>query len=189
MKNQTLQSPDRWSPPPSSFIKLNFDGASKGNPGPAGEGGVFRNSQGEILHIYTINLGHSTNNASKLNAMVKGLNITLHKGFHKLILEGDSNLVIKICNKLLNGAPPCKISQRWRLSAIIEALPTTLHSLDVLLPSHIRRKSSKVADHLANVNVERSINILSDNWDNIKDVQLGEECATLANQDYADACE
>ena len=109
MMNQIPQSPDRWSPPPSSFIKLNFEGAFKGNLGPAGGGGVFRNSQGEILHIYTINLGHTTNNAAKINAMVKGLNIAIHKGYHKLILEGDSSLVITIYNKLLNGTPPCKV--------------------------------------------------------------------------------
>ena len=100
---------------PSSFIKLNFDGASKGNPGPAGGEGVFRNSQGEILHIYTINLGHSTNNSAELNAMVKGLNIAIYKGFEKLILEGDSSLVITIYHKLLNDTPPCKVSQSWRL--------------------------------------------------------------------------
>lgn len=189
MRNQAPQSPEQWSPPPSSLIKLNLNGASKGNPGPAGSGGVFRNSQGEILHIYTINLGHSTNNAAKLNAMVKGLNIALHRGFHKLILEGDSSLVITICNKLLNGTPPCKVSQSWRLSAIIEALPTTLRSIDMLLPSHIQRKANNVADHLANVGVESSISTLNDSWDNIRDMQLGDECATLANQDYADACE
>lgn len=125
MKNQILQSPDRWSPPPSSFIKLNFNGASKGNPGPAGGGGVFQNSQVEILHIYTINLGHSTNNATELNAMVKGLNIAIYKGFQKLILEGDSSLVITICRKLMNETPSCKVSQRWHLSAIIPHTPTS----------------------------------------------------------------
>ena len=123
MRNQTPQSPERWSLPPSSFIKLNFNGASKGNPRPQCKGGVFKNSKGEILHIYTINLGHSTNNAAELNAMVNGLNISLHKGFHKLILEGDSNLVITIYNKLLNDTPPCKVSEIWHLSAIIECFP------------------------------------------------------------------
>jgi hypothetical protein len=34
-------SPSSWSPPPAHFIKVNFDGASKGNPGPAGYGVVL----------------------------------------------------------------------------------------------------------------------------------------------------
>jgi hypothetical protein len=28
-----VSTPSEWSPPPQGFIKLNFDGASKGNPG------------------------------------------------------------------------------------------------------------------------------------------------------------
>ena len=84
MTNQISWIPDGWSLSPSSFINLNFDGASKGNLGPTGGGGVFWNSQGEILHIYTINLGHSTNNVAELNAMVKGLNIAKYKGFQNL---------------------------------------------------------------------------------------------------------
>jgi hypothetical protein len=37
-----LSSPLIWSPPPAGFIKLNFNGASKGNPGLERLGGVFR---------------------------------------------------------------------------------------------------------------------------------------------------
>jgi hypothetical protein len=32
---------EHWSPPQPGFIKLNYDGASKGNPGQAGAGGIF----------------------------------------------------------------------------------------------------------------------------------------------------
>jgi hypothetical protein len=42
-------SPTSWLPPPKDFIKLNFDGASKGNPGPAGYGIVFRSPDGVLL--------------------------------------------------------------------------------------------------------------------------------------------
>jgi hypothetical protein len=57
-------SPSFWSPPPEDFIKLNFDRASKVNPGAAGYGVVFRNHQGHILLISEGSLGHSTNNAT-----------------------------------------------------------------------------------------------------------------------------
>jgi hypothetical protein len=42
-------SPSFWSPPPEDFVKLNFDGASKGNPGAAGYGVVFRDSRAAFL--------------------------------------------------------------------------------------------------------------------------------------------
>ncbi|KAL0410603.1 UNVERIFIED_CONTAM: hypothetical protein Slati_3650000 [Sesamum latifolium] len=35
----------RWLPPPNGFWKLNSDGASKGNPGPSGAGGLIRDSR------------------------------------------------------------------------------------------------------------------------------------------------
>jgi len=43
---------DTWIPPPKHIFKLNFNGASKGNPGNAGYGGIFRNHEGSPLLIY-----------------------------------------------------------------------------------------------------------------------------------------
>ena len=37
----TPRSPDKWEPSPQGSLKLNFDGASKGNPGEAGFGDVI----------------------------------------------------------------------------------------------------------------------------------------------------
>lgn len=61
-----MSSPSLWCTPPSGFIKLKFNGASKGNPGPAGCGGVFKNSLGIILYIYIGSLGHECNNTTEL---------------------------------------------------------------------------------------------------------------------------
>ena len=55
-----------WSPPPTSFHKLNFDGASRGNPGPVGIGDVLRDYEGEIQHIFSQSLGEGTNNEMDL---------------------------------------------------------------------------------------------------------------------------
>eukprot|EP00253_Pinus_taeda_P031183 PITA_31183 len=50
-------SPSRWTPPPLNTYLLNFDGASKGNPGNTGYGGAIRNSQGQPLTIYYGSIG------------------------------------------------------------------------------------------------------------------------------------
>lgn len=60
---------DKWSPLEQGIIKLNYDGAAKGNPKLAGFGGVFRNAQGRILWIYEGNIGSSTNNVAELHAL------------------------------------------------------------------------------------------------------------------------
>lgn len=44
-------------PPPHGFLKVNIDGASKGNPGLAGFGGVIRDEQGQIKEIFHGHLG------------------------------------------------------------------------------------------------------------------------------------
>lgn len=59
-------SPLHWSPPPEGVFKLNFDGASKGNPGPAGFGGIVRNSRGETQLIYYGSIGWDSNNSAEL---------------------------------------------------------------------------------------------------------------------------
>ena len=58
-----------WHPPLEGYLKYNIDGASKGNPGTAGYGGVLRNAEGSIISIFHCHLGTATNNMVELMAM------------------------------------------------------------------------------------------------------------------------
>ena len=60
-------SPNHWSPPPSSTFKLKFDGGSKGNLGPTRFGGAIRIYQGQIQGIFWGSLGFSSNNTVELD--------------------------------------------------------------------------------------------------------------------------
>jgi hypothetical protein len=70
-----LNSPTTWTPPPIGFIKNNFDGASKGNSGPASFRAVLRNSNGEIIHLTTGFLGSNTNNVAELWSLLRGIKV------------------------------------------------------------------------------------------------------------------
>lgn len=59
-------SPRKWTPPPHNMIQLNFDGASKGNLGRAGYGGIFWDHKGKTLLIFMGSIGWDTNNLAKL---------------------------------------------------------------------------------------------------------------------------
>ncbi|XP_026415838.1 uncharacterized protein LOC113311208 [Papaver somniferum] len=48
---------DQQEPPPPNWIKINTDGAVKGNPGPAGTGCVCRDNTGKIILIIAAPLG------------------------------------------------------------------------------------------------------------------------------------
>jgi len=66
---------DFWHPPPQGFMKFNIDGASKGNLGTAGYGGVLRDENGCIHFIFHFHLGRATNNMAELIALEKSLDI------------------------------------------------------------------------------------------------------------------
>jgi hypothetical protein len=72
-KTHREPSPTMWKAPETGYHKMNFDGASKGNPGPAGYGAVIRNNKGEILHIVAGSIGHNTNNATEIWGLLRGL--------------------------------------------------------------------------------------------------------------------
>ena len=77
-------------PPTKGLLKLNFDGASKGNPCLSGFGGIFRNHAGKILLIYHGNIGHNSNKATELEGLITRIEISIEGNFFPLIAEGDS---------------------------------------------------------------------------------------------------
>ncbi|XP_024994802.1 uncharacterized protein LOC112528110 isoform X2 [Cynara cardunculus var. scolymus] len=71
---------------------LEFDGASKGNPGQAGAGAVLRTDDGNICRLRE-GLGIATNNVAEYRAIILGLRCALSKGFTSIRVIGDSKLV------------------------------------------------------------------------------------------------
>ena len=110
-KTQPSSQNDKWQHPPEGGLKLNFDGASRGNPGMAGIGGVLRNQHGEILHIYFKALGESTNNEMEFAALEHGLRIAKTRRLCNIILEGDSTLVISTAQKMQRGTKANKATK------------------------------------------------------------------------------
>ena len=58
---------------PKDLFKLKFDGAKTRNLGPTRFGGVFHNSQGDILYIYAWLISWESNNATELHAPTYGI--------------------------------------------------------------------------------------------------------------------
>jgi ribonuclease HI len=77
---------------------------------------VFRDHLGNILAIGAGPLGHSTNNAAELCSLIKGLQIASQNNYTKLIVEGDSQVIIALLCRLLHGVNPESILPSWRLT-------------------------------------------------------------------------
>jgi len=98
-----IQSPDQFICPRENFIKLNFDGASKGNPGLESFGGIFRDSEKHTRWVYAEWGGEMTNNEAELWAVHQGLRISVRNRYMNLEIEGDSQVTIEMLHKLNDG--------------------------------------------------------------------------------------
>ncbi|XP_048327510.2 uncharacterized protein LOC107415392 isoform X4 [Ziziphus jujuba] len=72
---------------------LEFDGASKGNPGLAGAGAVLRAEDGSIVCCLREGVGVATNNVAEYRGVLLGLKHALKEGFKHIRVQGDSKLV------------------------------------------------------------------------------------------------
>jgi ribonuclease HI len=84
-----------WLNCPKESCSLCFDGASKGNPGEAGAGGVLFIPRGQRLLTYSWNLGITTNNLAEAYAIFKGAQLAQERQINQLIILGDSKNIIR----------------------------------------------------------------------------------------------
>ncbi len=118
------------------------DGASKGNPGPAGVGVVILSPEGdeEYLKAY---LGHATNNQAEYEALILGLDRLLDKGVKRVIIKSDSELLVRQLKGKYKVRNP---GLKSRFDKVRELL-NQLEEYDIF---HIRREENSRADKLAN---------------------------------------
>lgn len=111
------------------FIKVNFDGAAKGNPGEVGIGGLFRDDMGKTLRVYVMDYGNATNNEGELHALKRGLEIAIREQFQKLQVEGDSKMAIEMVKKLQQGTQWENINERWRTTCLVQEISKIIRKI------------------------------------------------------------
>ena len=89
----------KWVTPPIGWKKLNFDGASKENPRKVGLGCIVRSENGDWILKWAKPLGNVTNNIAELEALKEGLKLRIKKNVKKLIIEGDSQIILNAIRK------------------------------------------------------------------------------------------
>lgn len=122
---------------------LYFDGASKGNPGKSGCGGVVFGPGCEELFKYKKRLPDTTNNVAEYCALIVGLLACKKKKIKYLHVYGDSKLVINQAN----GEWKVKAEHLIPLHKKVVAL---CEEFDKIKFYHAKREHNKIADRLAN---------------------------------------
>ncbi|XP_060184422.1 uncharacterized protein LOC132614082 isoform X1 [Lycium barbarum] len=132
--------------PSGRSCTLEFDGASKGNPGLAGAGAVLRADDGSFICRLREGLGVATNNAAEYRGIILGLNYALSKGFTSIRVQGDSKLV---CMQI-QGLWKVKNQNISTLYEQAKQLKDRFLSFRII---HVLRESNSDADAQANLGV------------------------------------
>jgi len=75
------------------YLKIFFDGGSRGNPGPSAIGAVIYDEKGERMGELSEYIGKNTNNVAEYKALEKVLEYVEKLEIRKIILLTDSALV------------------------------------------------------------------------------------------------
>ncbi len=128
--------------------RLQVDGGSRGNPGPAGAGAVLFDPAGEKKGEVSQYLGETTNNVAEYQALLLGLKMALDLGVKNLEIFADSQLVVQ----QLKGAYQVKtphLLPLWREAR------QTLQKFQACAISHFDRSNNCEADRLARQAIDR----------------------------------
>ncbi|CAF2125968.1 unnamed protein product [Brassica napus] len=135
-------------PPPRNFAQgsctIEFDGASRGNPGRAGAGAVLRAPDNTVLFYLREGLGFATNNVAEYRALILGLECALSKGFRNVRVQGDSMLV---CMQQVQGAWRVQDPKMAQLCGEAKELMRQFTSFHI---QHVPRELNSEADAQAN---------------------------------------
>jgi ribonuclease HI len=129
--------------PNYSVLHIYIDGASRGNPGPAGIGIVITDESGVALKNIDKSIGHATNNIAEYTALISGMEEARGLGAKELIINTDSELIAK----QLGGEYKVKNPVLKDLYAKVTRL---LNNFEQVRINSIPREDNKVADKLAN---------------------------------------
>jgi ribonuclease HI len=130
-------------------VIVQFDGGSRGNPGPAGIGVTLTDEDGTPLYEMGEFLGNCTNNVAEYTALVRGLAAAKVLGATKITVKADSELVVRQINGIYKVKSPDLKPLFQRAMALIEELP------DVKIV-HVYREKNERADELANMAMDRA---------------------------------
>ena len=131
----------------SETVQVFIDGASSGNPGPAGIGVVFVNAQGVTLARLYKYIGETTNNVAEYLALVYALQEALARGWIVLAVKTDSELLAK----QLNGSYKVRDPLLRLFHDVASHVRSCLKSCTI---EHISRTLNTQADRLATEAVE-----------------------------------
>lgn len=138
-----------FTAPEDGFIKLRFDRSSKGNQGPVGLGGLFRDFRVNSCLIYVDHFDYASKNIEEFVVVRKGLLKAIKLGYKNIVVEGDSKQVINTVKKLNHGVKWDKLSHNWRTTILVQEIGKLLQNYDYIITNHVRRDGNRETNFLS----------------------------------------
>lgn len=127
---------------PKNYI-LYIDGASRGNPGPAGIGVVILDDKKKKIREMYKYIGLTTNNVAEYSALIHGLEETARLEADKVTVKMDSEFVVKQLSGEYRVKDPA-------IRTLFEKSLSILKNFKNFEIKHIDREKNREADKLAN---------------------------------------
>ena len=127
---------------PTRHYELYIDGASHGNPGPAGIGVVVQDGAKRPVRQLSKSIGEATNNVAEYLALVYALQEALRMGATSVTVNSDSELLVR----QLNGQYQVRDAHLRVLHDLARHLVEGFTHCRI---EHIPRERNTLADRLA----------------------------------------
>ena len=142
-------APARRAPANRSPSRIHTDGASRGNPGPAGLGVAIFRADGQVLERLSRYIGQATNNVAEYRALLLALERAEALGLTDVAFYSDSELLVR----QLQGRYQVKHPALRPLFAEAKARMARFRHAEI---HHVPREANAEADVLANRGIDEA---------------------------------
>ncbi|GKV09103.1 hypothetical protein SLEP1_g20649 [Rubroshorea leprosula] len=132
-----------WIPPEAGWVKLNSDGSYNAADNSAGAGGWIRNSLGDWISGFSVNVGATTIFIAELWGLREGLRLCHSLGLSRVVAEMDSLMAVRF---ILENRKPDNLS-----AAILLDIKDLMLKFEACLLQHTLREGNAAADFLASL--------------------------------------
>ena len=127
---------------PTPSYELYIDGASHGNPGPAGIGVVVLDGADKPVAQFSKYLGETTNNVAEYLALIYALQEAIRRGYSSITVKTDSELLAR----QISGRYKVRHPQLRLFHDLARDLMRHFRACQI---EHIPREQNALADRLA----------------------------------------
>jgi len=131
-------------------VVIHTDGGARGNPGPAGIGGVVRDTHTGKEIEFAEYIGIATNNQAEYRSLLHAIQIAQKLKAHTVTCYLDSELIVNQLNRKYRVKDPI-------LGELFLKIWNIIKSFESARFIHVRREMNKHADRLVNKAIDAGV--------------------------------